>query len=106
MLTKADFMVLADMGIPIFQYIVREDKNRYVPGRIKQIILRRYDSRCRVCGTSSNLQIDHVIPIDRGGTNDIRNLQILCGRCNLQKGVNIISEQSYKEGYIIIDEQF
>jgi 5-methylcytosine-specific restriction endonuclease McrA len=30
--------------------------------------------------------IDHVIPLARGGTNDPRNLQLLCARCNRRKG--------------------
>ena len=29
---------------------------------------------------------DHIVPLARGGSHDIRNLQLLCPPCNLQKG--------------------
>lgn len=32
------------------------------------------------------LQVDHVIPLHHGGTNDLENLQALCTRCNNAKG--------------------
>lgn len=28
---------------------------------------------------------DHIIPLDLGGTNDIRNIQLLCPPCNGEK---------------------
>lgn len=103
-LTKTDFILLADMGIPMFKIIVKKDRGRYVPRRIRELVLRKHGYRCRICGSQRDLQIDHVIPINRGGNNDLRNLQILCGRCNQQKGISIVSERSYEKGYIIIDD--
>ncbi len=32
------------------------------------------------------MTMDHLVPISRGGTNDPRNLQVLCRRCNGSKG--------------------
>lgn len=38
-------------------------------------------------GTPPNpLTVDHVVPLARGGTNDLANLQVLCKRCNSAKG--------------------
>lgn len=42
-------------------------------------------SRCNICGSYNNLTIDHIIPITRGGANDIKNVQILCRTCNILK---------------------
>lgn len=47
-----------------------------------------YDGRYTVLGSvndSRMLQIDHVIPLSRGGTNAISNLQTLCCSCNASK---------------------
>jgi hypothetical protein len=44
--------------------------------------------RCRACGRTDRLSIDHIVPIARGGSNDIRNLQTLCLPCNLRKGAH------------------
>lgn len=33
-------------------------------------------------------EIDHIKPVYLGGTNDIKNLQLLCHRCNRKKGLN------------------
>lgn len=41
---------------------------------------------CASCPSSEDMDIDHIIPISRGGHNGLDNLQILCGRCNSKKG--------------------
>lgn len=47
--------------------------------------------RCAYCKkrlgkVTSDRHVDHIIPLVEGGTNDRRNLQILCQSCNLEKG--------------------
>lgn len=44
--------------------------------------------QCQSCGKThleTNLTIDHIIALARGGSNDISNLQTLCLTCNQQK---------------------
>lgn len=42
---------------------------------------------CLACGKAESvLQSDHVIPLTKGGTNHIENLQPLCHSCNASKG--------------------
>lgn len=43
---------------------------------------------CKVC---SDLTVDHVIPLSRGGTDDINNLQFMCGPHNSAKGARQIA---------------
>ena len=40
---------------------------------------------CMGCGSLTNQTIDHVIPISKGGTHSIGNLQTLCASCNSSK---------------------
>ena len=52
--------------------------------RVRRLILDRDGWRCRACGKASGrLQVDHVVPIDRGGEPwALDNLQALCGGRN------------------------
>lgn len=44
-----------------------------------------FGHQCLVCG-SSNITVDHVVPLDKQGSNSIDNLQPLCKPCNSSKG--------------------
>ncbi len=45
--------------------------------------------KCNICGADTNLQLDHVFPVIRGGNNDPSNFQILCRTCNIRKSDSI-----------------
>jgi 5-methylcytosine-specific restriction endonuclease McrA len=47
--------------------------------------LRIYDGRCLRCGSRENVERDHVIPVDAGGSKSGDNLQPLCRACNAAK---------------------
>jgi len=53
--------------------------------------LRRLGGACVSCGRTDDIQIDHILPVAKGGTNDIRNLQPLCRRCNVRKGAKVLA---------------
>lgn len=42
---------------------------------------------CLCCGAESKLVPDHIVPLSRGGSNAIENIQPLCQTCNLKKGI-------------------
>lgn len=46
----------------------------------------RYDYRCLACGERKPLTKDHIIPLSRGGSDQIDNIQPLCKPCNTRKG--------------------
>lgn len=51
----------------------------------------RYGNRCLACGaTDRNLTADHVVPLTRGGSNHLANIQPLCQSCNSRKNVQTI----------------
>ena len=63
-------------------------------------IARSQRYRCMYCGarlTTDNLQIDHMYPVSRGGSNDDENLQALCRRCNIRKGNH--TDEEFRERY-------
>lgn len=41
---------------------------------------------CKFCYSTENLTLDHKHPKYLGGTDDIKNIQVLCERCNRLKG--------------------
>jgi len=45
-----------------------------------------YDNKCLCCKKRRKLTADHVIPISKGGTSWINNIQTLCLSCNCSKG--------------------
>jgi len=57
-------------------------------------LLDRTGYSCAACGvkeTSGELSIDHKVPLSRGGTNTIDNIQILCLTCNQLKSDKAIA---------------
>lgn len=45
-----------------------------------------YSNKCLCCGRDDvKLTADHVIPVSKGGTSNIDNIQPLCGPCNARK---------------------
>ncbi|MFI3215818.1 MAG: HNH endonuclease [Methylococcales bacterium] len=71
--------------------IATEPKKRReaIPRVVQREVWQRDGGRCVECGTKEKLCFDHIIPFSRGGSNTIRNLQLLCEKCNLSKGNRI-----------------
>jgi len=52
-------------------------------------LLKKHNYSCVYCGSTNNISVDHIIPLSKGGTNYIDNIQPLCLPCNLKKGNKI-----------------
>ena len=62
-----------------------------VTKEIRKQIYYRDHYTCKCCGKYNvRLEIDHIIPISRGGKTEIGNLQTLCHDCNKKKGTKTI----------------
>jgi 5-methylcytosine-specific restriction endonuclease McrA len=66
----------------------------------KNIYLRDRN-RCQYCGSrfpTKELNLDHVLPISKGGKSDWANVVCCCFECNAKKGNNVLA----KTGMILI----
>lgn len=53
-------------------------------------LLEYYGNKCLCCGSTDDLQLDHVIPLSLGGMNIISNAQPLCRHCNSSKRAKVV----------------
>lgn len=66
----------------------RRKSSGYIKGTVRYRVLSRAKFRCELCGTSAEqkaLEVDHIIPRNKGGSDDESNLQSLCYSCNSMK---------------------
>ena len=81
------FVAFARMEEP--NHLDRDAKKR-IPDRFRTAVLVRDGARCRKCRTVLHLEIDHIIPVSKGGKTEESNLQTLCRRCNRRKSKKLI----------------
>ena len=66
----------------------RRQSAGYISGTLRYDILKDAKFRCELCGVSAEeraLEVDHILPRKRGGSDDPTNLQALCYQCNAMK---------------------
>ena len=66
------------------------DKMRKRAHKKKNLIKKTYGKKCYICNEAPGDTIDHVIPLSKGGTNDIENLRLACYNCNWKKGDKLL----------------
>jgi 5-methylcytosine-specific restriction endonuclease McrA len=86
------------------QYVELKNKNQLyeISSRIERAkmsdsirydVLKRDNYKCSICGRGKKdgvtLEVDHIIPVSKGGKTEMNNLQTLCDRCNRGKSNKI-----------------
>jgi hypothetical protein len=89
-----------------YNHIIRAN---FLPEWLKRAVYYRDRGRCQYCnrdisGLFSILEdkekhFDHIIPLEKGGTNDATNFQLTCSECNLSKNKNLVAPEHYYEVY-------
>lgn len=71
------------------QEVEKTPKRESIPEAARIAVWRRDGGECAKCGSRKNLEYDHIIPVSRGGSNTVRNIELLCEECNRKKRDNI-----------------
>lgn len=80
----------------VFQRVLEQDKSNSSPNfqrkeisiRRRFLVFKRDQFACVLCGRSGigvKLEVDHKVPVSKGGSNNLDNLQTLCYECNRGK---------------------
>ena len=65
---------------------------------IREYLLEKWGRKCAYCGKKDiPLEVEHIIPKSRGGTDRVSNLTLSCQKCNLKKGNRTAKEFGYPE---------
>ncbi|HYS80035.1 MAG TPA: HNH endonuclease signature motif containing protein [Anaeromyxobacteraceae bacterium] len=72
---------------------------RHIPAEVKRAVWTRDGGCCRwplasggVCGSTTRLELDHIVPIARGGTSTVSNLRVLCDFHNQHAARQVFGE--------------
>ncbi len=60
---------------------------------IREYLLQKFGRKCVYCSKKDiSLEVEHIIPKSKGGSNRVSNLTISCRKCNLKKGAQTAEE--------------
>ncbi|EON32432.1 HNH endonuclease [Gordonia terrae C-6] len=65
-------------------------------GKLREFIKSRDNYACRYCSISVAvephllLEVDHIVPVSRGGLSTPENLQTLCWKCNRSRSKELV----------------
>jgi 5-methylcytosine-specific restriction endonuclease McrA len=65
---------------------------------IREYLLEKWGRKCAYCDSLGvPLQVEHIHPRSKGGSNRVSNLTLSCERCNLKKGTKLVDELLKKD---------
>lgn len=68
---------------------------------VREYLLEKWNRKCVYCKKGNiPLEIEHVIPKSRGGSNRISNLTLACTECNLEKGNRTANEYGFPDVHV------
>src|SRR5262245_52349581 len=105
-LTKAEWQAIKPAVLPLLRSVqpkiveslnyIRTFDGRRLPSAdwhiVRSIVMERDRYSCIYCGSDKQLEADHVVPLNRGGSNAFANLATACRPCNLSKGSKTVKD--------------
>lgn len=90
--------IIMNSDIPENREKLERDVNpRYIPDDTRKFLLDKAGYSCQMCGsTDADLEIDHILPVSKGGKAHLDNLQVLCFSCNSIKSDHILNDEEYE----------
>jgi hypothetical protein len=80
-----------------------EEPSRRIPAALRDAVFARDKGRCTYigsngerCATRHHLQIDHIVPHAKGGTNALGNLRLLCERHNKLEAERVLGANTIR----------
>ncbi len=65
-----------------------DKKRSYISVHLRRAVWKRANGRCENCESEYALEIDHLVPVGKGGVDEISNLRLLCRSCNQRSAIN------------------
>lgn len=84
---------LASTGVPAPTAEQRESLHERKRSRLSNEVMSevwiRDGGKCVECGSTEDLEFDHIVPFSKGGSCASENLRILCRQCNRKRGAHL-----------------
>jgi 5-methylcytosine-specific restriction endonuclease McrA len=93
-LVRFDTQLMQDAEISGVEY----QQGELAGYEVREYLLEKFNRQCAYCGAKETpLEVEHIIPKARGGTNRVSNLTLACHDCNQRKGSQTAAEFGHPE---------
>lgn len=93
-LVRFDTQIMEDAEISGVEY----QQGELAGYEVREYLLEKWGRKCAYCGVKDvPLEIEHIIPKSRGGSNRVSNLTLACNKCNQTKGSQTAAEYGHPQ---------
>lgn len=105
----ASFLPISQINVEITGFDTHKMQNPEVAGmvyqqgalfgyHVREYLLQKWQRKCAYCQVGNvPLQIEHIVPKSRGGSDRASNLTLACGPCNRKKGTQTAAECGFPQ---------